>query len=76
MEYRFYEDRLEQETSKTELTVMYKDFDVVYIMKNSMIIIFNKKVIVMDRNSFVDVSDTNVIEFLKEKSIKVIESKA
>lgn len=41
-----------------------------------MIIIFNKKVIVMDRNSFVDVSDTNVIEFLKEKSIKVIESKA
>lgn len=76
MEYRFYEDRLEQETSKTELTVMYKDFDVVYIMENSMIIIFNKKVIVMDRNSFVDVSDTNVIEFLKEKSIKVIESKA
>lgn len=76
MEYRFFEDRLEQETSKTELSVMYNDFDIVYELDEILIIIFNKKVIVMDKNSFVDADSTNVIEFLKEKSIKVIRSKA
>lgn len=76
MEYRFYEDRLEQETSKTELAVMYNEFDIVYELDKILIIIFNKKVIVMDKNSFVDADSTSVIEFLKEKSIKVTRSKA
>ncbi len=72
VEYRFYEDRLEQETSKTELAVMYEDFDVVYDMKELMVIIFNKKVIIIDKSSFVDVEYENVIEFLKKKNIKIL----
>lgn len=70
MEYRFYEERLEQETSKTELAVKYSDFDVMYEMDNILIIIFNKKVIIMDKTAFVYVSVEDVIKFLKEKNIK------
>ena len=75
MDYRFYEDRLEQETSKTELTVMYKDFGIVYIMYDFITIIFNKQVIIMDKSGFIDVDIDNVVKFLKEKNIKVVNDK-
>lgn len=70
MEYRFYEDRLEQETSKTEMTVMYKDFDIIYVLEDMLLILFDKKVIIADKMSFVDESYDNVVKFLQEKAIK------
>lgn len=70
MEYRFYEERLEQETSKTELAVKYDDFDVVYVMEKILIIIFNKKVIMMDKDAFIDCNSEDVIKFVKDKNIK------
>jgi hypothetical protein len=75
MEYRFYEDRLEQETSKTELTVLYKDFDRVYVLDDIILITFDKKLIIMDKKSFVDENSDNVIEFMKEKDIKIVKSR-
>ena len=71
-EYRFYEDRLEQETSKTELTVMYKDFDRVYVFDDIILILFDKKVIIMDKLSFIDESYDNMVKFLYDKNVNVI----
>lgn len=71
MEYRFYEDRIEQETSKTELVVMYKDFDIVGDMIDKLVIIFNKQVIVIDNSAFIDCNYEDVVKFLKEKNVKV-----
>lgn len=71
MEYRFYEDRLEQETSKTELAVMYKDLEMIYVLDDMLLILFDKKVIIVDKMSFVDESIDSVVQFLKEKGIKI-----
>ena len=71
MEYRFYEDRIEQETSKTELAVMYKDFDIVGDAIDKLVIIFNKQVIVIDNSAFIDCNYEDVVKFLKEKKVKV-----
>lgn len=70
MEYRFYEERLEQETSKTELAVSYDDFDVVYEMDKLLLFIFKKKVIIMDKAAFVDDNAADVVKFMKEKQVK------
>lgn len=70
MEYRFFEERLEQETSKTELAVKYDEFDIVYEMEKVLIIIFNKKVIIMDKSAFIDCTSSDVIKFIKEKNVK------
>lgn len=72
MEFRFFNDRLEQETSKTELTVMYKNISIIYDTEDKLLIVFDKKLIIADKQQFVDESAENVIEFLKEKGIKVV----
>lgn len=72
IEYRFYEDRLEQETSKTHLAVMYKDFDRVYLFDDIILILFNKKVIVIDKLSFVDESYDDMVKFLYDKKVKIV----
>ncbi|MBQ3584711.1 MAG: YcxB family protein [Lachnospiraceae bacterium] len=71
MEYRFYEERLEQETTKTELAVPYSDFDLVYEMEKILIFTFQKKVIIMDKSAFVDCNCEDVIKFIQNKNIKV-----
>lgn len=71
MTYRFYEDRLEQETDKTELTVPYDRIKVVYETTKCMIFFFDRKVIIMDKLSFIDCEYENVIEFIQEKNVKV-----
>ena len=71
MEYRFYDDRIEQETAKTELAVMYKDFSVVCDMEEMLVIIFNKQVIIIDKSAFIDCNYEDVVKFLKERNVKV-----
>lgn len=74
MEFRFYDERLEQETSKTEMAVMYKNIDVIYNTDEYFLVMFDKKLIIMDKSKFVDETSENVIKFLKEKGIKVSNS--
>ncbi len=71
MEYRFYEDRLEQETDKTELTVLYNKIDVVYVTDKLILIIFDKKVIIIDKLSFIDCKYQDVIKFIQQNNVKV-----
>lgn len=71
MDYRFYEDRLEQETEKTELTVMYKDISVAYRFIDEMVLVYKNSVIVMDNNAFVKGDIEAVVELLKQKNVKV-----
>ena len=74
MEFRFYEERLEQETTKTEMAVMYKDIDVIYNTDEYFLIVFDKKLIIVEKSKFVDETAENVIKFLKGKGIKVVNS--
>lgn len=71
MDYRFYEDRLEQETEKTELTVMYKDISAAYRFIDEMVLVYKNSVIVMDNNAFVKGDIEAVVELLKQKNVKV-----
>ena len=71
MDYRFYEDRLEQETEKTELTVMYKDISAAYRFIDEMVLVYKNSVIIMDNNAFVKGDIEAVVELLKQKNVKV-----
>lgn len=71
MEFRFYEDRLEQETKKTELTVMYKDFKEVCNLEDVLVFLYNKHVIIMEKSAFIDCDYEDVIKFLKEKNVRI-----
>lgn len=73
MEIRFYEDHLEQETTMTELAVMYKDVDMVYDMNDILLIIYQKQVIIVDKNTFIDCTASDVIQFMKNKEIRIKE---
>lgn len=71
MEYDFCEEGLKQETSKTELFVRYDEFDIVYDTGTLMIVIFSKKVIIIDKLSFVDCTYGDVIKLVQDKGIRV-----
>lgn len=71
MEYRFYEDHLEQETEKTELSVPYEKIDRIYVSDDLLIILFDKKVIMLDKRSFIDCKVKDVIKFIQKKEVKV-----
>lgn len=71
MEFRFFDDRLEQETAKTELTVMYKDFSEICDLDDILVFMYKKQVIIMEKSAFIDCNYEDVIKFLKEKKIKV-----
>lgn len=71
MEFRFYDDRLEQETEKTELTVMYKDISDVCDLDEILIFNYKKQVIILEKSAFIDCNYEDVIKFLKERKIKV-----
>lgn|SRR5574344_632083 len=71
IDFRFYEDYLEQETTKTKLTLMYKDIDIVYNMNDILLIIYTKQVIIVDKNTFIDCTVDDVLEFMKNKNINV-----
>lgn len=71
MTYRFYEDRFEQETTKTKMTILYKDFSEVYNMEKMLLFIYNKQVIIMDKTSFEPGILEQVLNFIKSKNIKI-----
>ncbi len=74
MEYRFYEDRIEQETSKTELTVMYDKISIIYDMIDILVIVFNKQVIIVDKTSFEAKGELEcLLELFRSRSIKIKE---
>lgn len=72
MDYRFYEERLEQETEKTELTVMYKDISKVYRFMDELVLVYNNTVIIMDNGAFVKGDVEAVVELLRQNNIKII----
>ena len=67
MEYRFYEERLEQETDKTELAVMYKDIDCVRRTDDIILIVFDKQLILMDASGFEGNTAEGFMSFINEK---------
>lgn len=72
MEYRFYEDRIEQETSKTELTVRYDSISIVHDMLDILVIVFNKQVIIMDKAAFEEDRELDLLlELFKSRNIKI-----
>ena len=72
MEYRFYEDRIEQETSKTELTVRYDDISIVHNMEDILVIVFNKQVIIVDKKAFEAEGELErLLELFKSRNIKI-----
>lgn len=71
MEYRFYDNRVEQETSKTELTVLYDKISVLYDLYDILVIVFNKQVIVVDKGAFEAEGEPNrILDFFKSHNIK------
>lgn len=71
MEYRFYEKRLEQETEKTELGVEYKNISHVYNFPNVLLFVYDKSVIIMDKQGFVRGSAEEVEELMRQNNVKV-----
>lgn len=72
MEYRFYDDRIEQETSKTELTVSYGDISIVHDMEDILVIVFNKQVIIADKSAFEAEGELErLLELFKSRNIKI-----
>ena len=71
MEYRFYEKRLEQETEKTELGVEYKNISHVYNFPDVLLFVYDKSVIIMDKQGFVRGSAEEVEELMRQNNVKV-----
>lgn len=71
MDFRFYENRLEQETERTELGVDYKDITDMYIFSDILIFVYNRNVIIMDRKSFVRGSVDEIIALMKQNNVKI-----
>lgn len=75
MDYRFYEERMEQETERTELTVMYKDISKVYSFAEEMVIVLKTSLIVIDNKAFTKGSAEAVEELLRQKNVKIVSTK-
>lgn len=74
MEYRFYSDRIEQETSKTELTVRYDKISTVYDMCDILVIVYNKQIIIVDKGAFEAEGElVCLLELFRNHNIKVKE---
>lgn len=72
MEYRFFDEKIEQETTKTELTVFYNTISIIYEMDDILVIVFNKQVIIIDKMSFeAETELESLLGFLKSKNIKI-----
>ncbi len=72
MEYRFYDDRMEQETSKTELTVLYNNVSVIYNLFDILVIVFNKQVIIVDKGAFETEGELErILDFFRGHNIKI-----
>ena len=70
MEYRFYEDHIEQETSKTELSVNYADISTIDFMRGMILIVFDKSVIIIDRNTMDDEHMKEFRELFEKNNVK------
>ncbi len=71
IDYYFRQEGLMQETAKTELFVKYGDMDIVYDTDNLILIVYNKKVIIVDKCSFIDGYDDDVLKFIQDKGVRV-----
>lgn len=71
MDFRFYESHMEQETEKTELAVEYKNISDLYDFEDILLIVYDKKVIMMDKGSFVKGTADEIRELLKQNDVKI-----
>jgi len=71
MDFRFYESHMEQETEKTELAVEYKSISDLYDFEDILLIVYDKKVIMMDKGSFVKGTADEIRELLKQNNVKI-----
>lgn len=74
MEYRFYKDHIEQETEKTILSVPYEDITSICDLVNTMVIVFKKQVIVLEKSAFEIEGELELLmKMFKERNIKIRE---
>lgn len=71
MDYCFYEDRIEQETTKTQGNISYDKISIVNVFNGMMVIVFNKQAAILDVEGFQNNTYEEVINFLSDKKIKV-----
>lgn len=72
MEYRFYEDKLEQETEKTELTLFYNKISKIYDFVDIVVIVYDKQMIIIDKMTFASEEEWNgLVELFKKNEIKL-----
>lgn len=71
LEYRFFKDRLEQETEKTALTVFYNKIEEVCDFVDILVIVFDKQLIVVDKMAFPKEGWTKLQQVLAENHITI-----
>lgn len=71
MDFRFYEGHMEQETEKTELAVEYKRISHLYNFPDVLLFVYDKKVIMMDKGSFIKGSTDEILGLMKQNNVKI-----
>lgn len=71
MDFRFYEGHMEQETEKTELAVEYKRISHLYNFPDVLLVVYDKKVIMMDKDSFIKGSTDEILGLMEQNKVKI-----
>ncbi|MDE5780396.1 MAG: hypothetical protein K2I03_02815 [Lachnospiraceae bacterium] len=71
MDFRFYEGHMEQETEKTELAVEYKRISHLYNFPDVLLVVYDKKVIMMDKGSFIKGSTDEILGLMEQNKVKI-----
>lgn len=71
MDFRFYEGHMEQETEKTELAVEYKRISDLYEFSDVLLLVYEKKVIMMEKSSFIKGSVEEILALMKQHHVKI-----